>query len=301
MRVGFELIQCAEHCSCRLKAVIGILLHGGQNDLLHADGNVGVQLTRRARLFVDLLHRHRNGVVGAEGLFARGHFVHDHAEGIQIGAGIDRLCGCLLGRDIVHRAHRLIGHGHVFRIGQTRDTEVCHLDLPVPKQHNVLRLDVAVDDALGMRMLQSAQDLLGDADGLAQGKHALLVHILPKRDTLDALHHDILDIVAHRNVANRHDVRVAEHGDCAALVDDALDCLRIVGNVVPQHFHGDRPMHDQIDRLENHSHAAHADHLGDLISPIEDAAHISVKLTVHIIIHVLSPPQILLRCRRSRP
>ena len=75
----------------------------------------------------------------------------------------------------MHRADRLVADGLALRAGEAGNAEVHHLDGAVRQQHNVLRLDVAVDDALGVGVLQSAEHLRGKVDGFfpRQGAAAL--------------------------------------------------------------------------------------------------------------------------------
>jgi hypothetical protein len=53
-----------------------------------------------------------------------------------------------------------------------RQAEVEDLHLPGVAHHDVAGLDVAVDDALGVRRLERLGDLLRDADDLAVGQRA---------------------------------------------------------------------------------------------------------------------------------
>ena len=51
-----------------------------------------------------------------------------------------------------------------------RQAEVENLHLPVVEQEDVLRLEIAMDDALAVRRGEAARDLHGDIDGLANGQ-----------------------------------------------------------------------------------------------------------------------------------
>src|SRR6266540_6736396 len=55
--------------------------------------------------------------------------------------------------------------GRYRRMVQPRKTEIEELDVPIGPDHDVIRLDVAVDDLRGVRDGQRFGDLTRDADG----------------------------------------------------------------------------------------------------------------------------------------
>ena len=72
----------------------------------------------------------------------------------------------------MHRADGLVADGLALCAGEACDAEVHHLDGAICQQHDVLRLDVAVNDALGVGVLQSTQNLGGKVHGLLPGQGA---------------------------------------------------------------------------------------------------------------------------------
>ena len=74
--------------------------------------------------------------------------------------------------DVMNRADGLVADGLALCAGEACDAEVHHLDGAICQQHNVLRLDVAVNDALGVGVLQSTQNLGGKVHGLLPGQGA---------------------------------------------------------------------------------------------------------------------------------
>ena len=156
------------------EAVLARLLHRLHHRLLqrqrHVDGRVDVADARRR---VREVHRDDlDLVLGLERAAARQHLEQDHAGGVDVGARVDRLAQRLLGRQVFGRAEddarlreRLAPR---LRLGHLRDAEVEDLDdlaLPVAlDQHDVLGLEVAMDDAGGVRVLEPAQDLADDRE-----------------------------------------------------------------------------------------------------------------------------------------
>ena len=77
--------------------------------------------------------------------------------------------------------------------GDAGDAKVHHPQLAVVQQHDVLGLDVPVDDAVAVGVVEGAEDLGDEVDGLPAGDLAApLVEVLPEGHALHALHHDIL-------------------------------------------------------------------------------------------------------------
>ena len=105
-----------------------------------------------------MLNGDRDRVVSLEGKPARQHLIKHNASGVDIGTGIDMAAPGLLWGDIMHGANGLLGHGNLGS-GGTGDAEVRHLNAAVPEHHDVLGLDVPVDDAPAMGVLQALEDL----------------------------------------------------------------------------------------------------------------------------------------------
>ena len=104
-------------------------------------------------------------VVGLERLPAGEHLEEDHARGVDVGAGVDDLGERLLGRQVLGRPedHARLREGRdarrrgrETRLGDLGDAEVEDLDdvgLAVAlDEHDVVGLEVAVDDARGVRV-----------------------------------------------------------------------------------------------------------------------------------------------------
>ncbi|MPM95196.1 hypothetical protein SDC9_142349 [bioreactor metagenome] len=78
----------------------------------------------------------------------------------------------------MHRADGLVGHGRCRGVGKPRNAKVGHLDRAVRQQHDVLRLDIPVDDAALMGMAQGLEHLLREVEGLPPAESPLLLDIL---------------------------------------------------------------------------------------------------------------------------
>ena len=119
------------------------------------------------------------------------HVIAGHSQGIDIGARIDLLALDLLGAHVQRRAHGQARLGQVcrgFGAGEdARQAEVGHLDLAPARQQDVLRLDIAMDDAQLAGPLQGRRRLPQDGERQGQIGRPLPVQVLAQVTPLDVL------------------------------------------------------------------------------------------------------------------
>ena len=109
----------------------------------------------------------------------------------HVGAEVERLALDELGRHVRRRAEELAGDGHALQVDDLRDAEVHQLEHAVLADHDVLGLDVAVDDAGGVRVRERAADLDGDQRrDLREGERARGQELL-ERLAVDELGDDV--------------------------------------------------------------------------------------------------------------
>ena len=92
------------------------------------------------------------------------------------------------------------------------NAKVHHLHAAVFQHHDVVGLDVPVDNAPAVGVLQALGDLHGEVQGLLPIEDPLHLHILLQGDAVDQLHDQVVGIVRRGDVINLDDVRVAQHG-----------------------------------------------------------------------------------------
>jgi hypothetical protein len=180
-----------------------------------------------------VLHRDLDRCVAVERYGAGQHLVEHDADRIQVGALIDRCATRLLGREVLRGPDDRAGLGHLAR-PRARDPEVRHLQAAVGVDENVVRLDVAVDDALSVREADGAEDLAGVGDRALDGQRATREDQLLERPPLDVLHRDVVGAFGFAAVVDRDDVRVRERGGVLRLAPKALDELFVVRVLVVQ-------------------------------------------------------------------
>jgi hypothetical protein len=189
------------------------------------------------------------------------------------GTTVHRLSFCLLRRHVVgrpddhpgprERARRLEGLG---------DAEVGEHHLAVVVEHDVGGLHVAVHDAALVRVPQGASgfpqhplDVVG-----GEGLLLLLQHVL-ERGAGDVLHHEIVEPAFALDAVDRDDVGVVELGGGLRLLLEALDDVRVLGDVGRQDLDGHLPVQGQVLGEEHRAHAALAEHALELVLALDQA------------------------------
>ena len=75
----------------------------------------------------------------------------------------------------MHGSHNI--RGNRIAAGRLCNTEIRYLHLAVFTDHNILRLDVTVNDSVIVRSFQTHGDLNGNADGFLHGKALFFLDI----------------------------------------------------------------------------------------------------------------------------
>ena len=112
------------------------------------------------------------------------------------------------------------------------DAKVGDLDGAVLQHHHVMGLDVPVDDAAAVGMLQGFGDLHTEMKGLLPVQHALLFHVLLQGDAVNQLHDNEICIVGGRDVIDLNDIGMAQHRHSLALGVEAAAEFFIPGKFV---------------------------------------------------------------------
>src|SRR5690606_6914622 len=76
----------------------------------------------------------------------------------------------------------------------SRNSEVRYFDASVLADENIVRLNIAVNDLMLVRMIQRIANLTGDVDGFFNLQRSVLLDAIIQIDALHILHDDIMDI-----------------------------------------------------------------------------------------------------------
>ena len=215
------------------------------------------------------LAKGRPGV--GEGELARRHLEQGDPDRIEIAAGVDgSLARGLLGGHVRRRAHhraRLGIPAADFR-GELGDAEVHQLHhvatAGLLDQEDVVRLEVAVDDAAIVRRLQRAAALQQDGAGALKRHGPPRFQESLQRHAVQELHHEVVPaFVGDVEVEDLDDVVVADEVDRPRLVEEAVH-HRLLGRVLRmQHLDRDLGPDGRVLAQIDGAHSAFAEELGD--------------------------------------
>jgi hypothetical protein len=137
-------------------------------------------------------------------------------------------------------------------------------------EHDVVRLDVAVDQPALVRMLQRLEDRSGDGERPLRGEGAAAEHVT-ERLALDERHRVVDEPLPLAHEVDGQDVRVLQPGDGASLVLEPLQhagCPRHVGS---QDLHGEPTLQLPVPDLVDFGEPPTADEGPDLVLRAESA------------------------------
>ena len=230
-----QLAQVLPHVARRLVAEGRRLLQRARHDRVERLRHHGIQRRRRRRRLVqdlvDDLGRRRPGKRHPAGR----QLVEHDAEREQVGAMIDAASERLLRRHVRDGADHHAGDGHLllgdqlvalFRRQELRQAEVEHLDEAAVGANQVGALDVAMDDAAAVRLVERVGDLHADVDHFADRQRPLR-DPLREQLALDVLHDDEVGAGVLADVVGDGDVRRAQQRRGAGLVQQPRAAVRI--------------------------------------------------------------------------
>ena len=136
--------------------------------------------------------------------------VQRHAECVFVGPRVAAPAGELLRRRIVGRADETAGLGHGLLPGQPCRAEVGEPCPAVGREQDVLRLDVAMEDAVAVGGGERRGDLTPEACHGVGVERPALSHAHGEVGARDILHHDETPRPVVDDVVHGDDVRVAE-------------------------------------------------------------------------------------------
>ncbi len=160
------------------------------------------------------------------------------------------------------------------RLGELRDAEVEDLRMTAARHHDVLRLEVAMNDPAGVCAREPVGyrgEDLHDLSDISR-RAGPVVERLP----VDDLHREVMDGVGRSRIVNRNDGRMIERGCQLRLANKALDAggvggakhfqrdhtaeLHVAGGVHVRHTAGTEKA---LDAVAAHNHASRHVHPRD--------------------------------------
>src|SRR5437868_15504401 len=112
--------------------------------------------------------------------------------------------------------------------------------MAITRHHYVVRLEIAVDDARGMRFCESFSYVLQVAQKLRK-IGLLLMNQLTQRQTINEFHRDEVHDISFTNFVDVRDVRMIQRGGGLRLLSETPHPVFIRRDFEWQNFQGDAP------------------------------------------------------------
>jgi hypothetical protein len=171
----------------------------------------------------------------------------------------------LLGAHVVRRTHRHARAGELGVASAAGDAEIGdHAAAGVIEEH-VVRLDVAVHDALAVRIAQRARRLGKNPAGLGGGQRPVLEQPVGQRLAAQELHCKICDLASLADAVDRDDVRMLEPRRDPRFAHEPLDERVVEGERERQHLDRHLAVEHELARPVDDGHAAAAELLEHLV------------------------------------
>lgn len=250
----------------RLEALLRALRQRLDDDRLQPRRNGhgrGLRRTRRGR--VDNMVHDRDGAA-LERPPAGEHPVQHDASRIEVGPLVDALASNLLGRHVGGRADDCprLRQAAAVEMG---DAEIGDLDPPAAGQDDVRRLDVAMDDAVLVAVLQPGEQPRHDHRHLIRRQRLPRQQPGTERGALDVLHDDVGELFGLAVVVDADDVGTVQPSGGLGLAAETAAERGVLRILVVQRQRLDRhPAGDgRVPRFVDGPHRAAADTGADLI------------------------------------
>ena len=205
------------------------------------------------------MSRHDVLTAAAERGLASQKFVCHDAECVDVAPAIDGRRRDLLWRHVGGRAYHQARTGHRLIPGDVRGDRASHAEvrqehMPT-RQQDVVRLDVAMNDAGGVRVGQHIRHFSKNSNGVGNGQRPLTTKPAAERLAIDERHHVERQAVGGAGIKERQNVRVPKMrgrpdlGDEAVYADDRRQ-------IAVQHFDGDIALVPDVVREIDGCHSA---------------------------------------------
>ena len=198
------------------------------------------------------------------------HLIRDETDRVEVGPGSHLARRDLLGRHVRGGAEAIAGPGQrraPRSIESPRDAEIGDLHASVRAHQDVLGLDVAMHEALLVRIAEPREHALEHAEQLREAQ--LLRRLLEpraQRPTLEELHDDVRQAVVLEEVMDRDDVRVTQRRHHLRLAREAQHELRVIRAMHPQLLERHVAAESRVPREMHDRHAPSTKLIEDLVA-----------------------------------
>jgi hypothetical protein len=213
-------------------------------------------------------NEHDSGVRPFERTLAGRHLVDEDAERKDVAARVDRISHQLLGRHVGERADdlalaRLLDAWQPRRLDVLGEAEVEHLHAAVGADHDIGRLEVAMDDPPGVRRGERLGDGNRNRQQLVELESARRNQPVERRP-LHQLHRDEGNVVRFLDGVNGDDIGMVQRRDGARFTGEAAAVLAVVGL---ENFQRDVALEARIAGPVDLAHTPDAEEGNDFVRP----------------------------------
>ena len=256
------------------------LLTAFENDLVHAVGNIGIDLTRRRHRLLNVTDRDRNCRLAVKRHFSRQHLIQCNAQRVDIALFIAESSPGLFGRGVVDGSHDIGGD----RItgSRLRDSEVRDLHLSVPGNNDVLGFYISVYDMVSVRDFKAHGNLQSDRNGFLVSKPSPLCDIILESDPVHQFHYDVVNALFLADVIDIDDIGVHQAGCRLRLYTEFRYEIGVLGKLLLEHLDRNIAVQSVIFGFIYICHAAGPDFFKDLVAVSDqhtDLNHVLPPLT----------------------
>jgi hypothetical protein len=174
----------------------------------------------------------------------------------------------LLGRHVRRRAEQRAARGHAGFTDRAGEPEIADADVPLLVDEHVLRLEIAVDDALRVGGGKPGADLTEDSERARQRHPLLALHHRTEVITIDELHRQEAQVAVVGEVVDAQHVRVrdlARKRDLAAKAFESGVLVDIAAHDLERYLY----LELGVVRAEHLTHAALAERAEDAVARAE--------------------------------
>ena len=200
-----------------------------------------------------------DGVLARESALACRHLEQHRSQREEIRPAVDGVSADLFRRQVAGRPEQharqrreAVGHGRAVR--QFGDPEIKNLGHARSRQKDVVRFQIAVDQAGRMRDNKTGGHFAGDPSGLLLRQRAAS-ESYTQGLAVEELGDQVRPCFEHPDVEDLDDVRVVERGGDACLLQEPFDALRVVRAGVGQKLQSDVPLQAHVRRAVDVAHA----------------------------------------------
>ena len=197
---------------------------------------------------------------------------HD-AQAVDVAPAVGILRSGLFGAHVVRRPDGHPGPGELLRARGLGDAEVGEHALPELVEHDVVGLDVAMDDPAPGRIAEGGSGLDQHPADFARGEPAPLREDRRQRAAAQELHHEVDDPARLPDAIDGDDVGMLELRTEARLALEPLDEVGVEGEGERQHLHRHLALELKVARPVDERHAAAAQLGEDLVLGGQRLAH----------------------------